>query len=75
MKISDIMIHINETLNEEARRTLEHSLRKLDWVIAPRFNAGRNHLLMVTYDLDKTTTARLLARTRDAGYTAQLVGM
>lgn len=75
MNISDIMIHINESLNEEARNDLEHALQKVEGVVSPRFNPGKEHLLMIAYDTDKTTTSVLLEKTRAAGYGAQLVGM
>jgi len=75
MNISDIMIHIKENLNDEARNALENGMRKIDGVITPRFNAGKAHLLLIAYDTEKTNTAMLLAKTREAGYTAQLVGM
>lgn len=75
MSITDIMIHINETLNEEARASLEDAMRKVEGVVSPRFNAGKEHLLMVAFDPDKTKALVLLERTRAAGYTAQLVSM
>jgi 3-hydroxy-3-methylglutaryl CoA synthase len=75
MNISDVMIHINESLGEEARSSLENSLRKVEGVVTPRFNAGKEHLLVIAYDTEKTNTAVLLEKTRAAGYTAQLVGM
>lgn len=75
MDISDVMIHIKEPLNEEARNSLENAMRKIDGVVSPRFNAGKEHLLMVTYSTGKTSAAVLLERTRAAGYSARLVGM
>jgi len=75
MSISDVMIHINETLSEKARTDLEIAMRKIDGVVTPRFNAGKEHLLVIAYDTGKTNTAALLEKTRAAGYTAQLVGM
>lgn len=75
MNISDVMIHINESLDEEARTSLENALQKIEGVVSPRFNPGKEHLLMVAYDTEKTSTAILLANARAAGYTAQLVGM
>lgn len=75
MNISDVMIHINESLDEEARTSLENALQKIEGVVSPRFNAGKEHLLMIAYDTEKTSTAVLLANARAAGYTAQLVGM
>ncbi len=75
MNISDVMIHINEPLGEEARHSLENALRKVEGVVSPGFNPGRTHLLVIAYDTEKTSTAALLEKTRAAGYTAQLVGM
>lgn len=75
MNISDVMIHINEPMNDEARSSLENTLRKVDGVVTPRFNAGKEHLLVVAYDTEATNTTILLEKTRQAGYTAQLVGM
>lgn len=75
MNISDVMIHINESLDEEARTSLENAMQKIEGVVSPRFNAGKEHLLMIAYDTEKTSTAVLLANARAAGYTAQLVGM
>jgi len=74
MNISDIMIHINESLSEEARTSLEDAMRKVEGVVSPRFNAGNQHLLVIAYDPEKTNSAVLLGKTRAAGYTAQLVG-
>ena len=75
MNICDVMIHINETLNDEARNALENKMRKIEGVISPGFNAGKEHLLLIAYNSEKTSTAVLLEKTREAGYTAQLVGM
>jgi multidrug efflux pump subunit AcrB len=75
MNITDIMIHINETLSKEARTSLEDTMRKVEGVVSPRFNAGKEHLLMVAFDPDKIKAAALLEKTRAEGYTAQLVSM
>ncbi|GBL44809.1 hypothetical protein SFMTTN_0610 [Sulfuriferula multivorans] len=75
MNISDVMIHINESLSEEARTSLENTLRKVEGVVSPKFNAGKEHLLVIAYDTETTSTAALLEQARAAGYTAQLVGM
>jgi len=69
------MIHIKESLSEEARIALENTMRKVEGVVSPRFNAGKAHLLVVAYDTEKTNTVVLLEKARIAGYTAQLVGM
>lgn len=73
--ISDVMIHVNESLSEEARTSLENVMRKIEGVVSPKFNPGKEHLLVIAYDTEKTSTAALLEQARAAGYTAQLVGM
>jgi len=50
-------------------------MRKVEGVVSPRFNAGKEHLLMVAFDPDKIKAVALLEKTRAAGYTAQLVSM
>lgn len=75
MNISDIIIHINETPNEEARLSLENEMRQIEGVISPRFNPGKEHFLVVAYDTEKTSSAVLLNKARKAGYSAKLVGM
>lgn len=72
--ISDVMIHINETLSAEARSSLEEDMRQIEGVIAPRFNPGKDHLLVIAFNPEKTGTAALLSKARAAGYTAQLIG-
>jgi hypothetical protein len=74
MNISDVMIHINESLSKEELTTLENTMRKIDGVVSPRFNAGKEHLLMIAFNPEKTSTAVLLGKALAAGYTAQLVG-
>ncbi len=75
MSKSDVMIHIKESLSVEARSSLENEMQKIEGVFSPRFNAGKEHLLMVAFDPKVTSAAVLLQATRAAGYTAQLVGM
>jgi len=74
MNISDVMIHINETLSKEELTALENAMRQVDGVVSPRFNPGKEHLLIIAFNPEKTTTAVLLSKARAAGYTAQLVG-
>jgi hypothetical protein len=75
MNISDVMIHIKETLSDEARLALEKDMQRIEGVVSPRFNPGKEHLLVIAYDAEKTRAAVLLSKAREAGYTAQLVGM
>jgi len=74
MTLSDVVIHINESLDEGARHRLEEQMRAIDGVIAPRFNARRTHLMVVAYNADRTRSGELLDAVRQQGYTAQNCG-
>ena len=75
MSISDVMIHIDQSLNAEARSAMEERMRQIEGVVAPRFNPGREHLLLVAFDPDKAKSAVLLEAVKASGYAAQLVGV
>lgn len=74
MNIGDVLIHINESLNAQQRSTLEESMRDIDGVIAPRFNPGKEHLLLVAFNPDRTNFSVLLNKVKSFGYQAQLIG-
>ena len=74
MNISDILIHINQDLDKQQREFLEEAMRQIDGVIAPRFNPGKDHLLLVAFNPAITSTAKLLAKVQSFGYNAQLIG-
>lgn len=74
MNLCDVLVHINEALSVEQRNALEEEMRALPGVVAPRFNPGRDHLMLVAFDSDKVTHASLLGSVRAHGYQAQLIG-
>ena len=75
MTLCDTMIHVNENLDQQARNTLEEKMRMIDGVIAPRFNPGKAHLLLISFNSQLTTAQRLLETVHQQGYHAQLVGL
>lgn len=75
MQLSDIMIHVTESLSPEARCVLEDTLRDIDGVIAPRFGAGTDHLLLVAFDAERSHATDLLAAVRQSVGQAQLVAL
>lgn len=74
MQISDILIHVDNSLASDERGRLEEKMRALPGVIAPRFNPGREHLLLVAFDPDRIGLPALLETVRAEGYRAQLIG-
>lgn len=75
MDISDVLIHVNETIEGSGRFRLEESLRGMAGVIAPRFSPGHDHLMFVAYNSDFTSAAMILGQVRDQGYGAQIVAI
>lgn len=74
MNISDILIHVNESLNIQQRQSLEEAMREVEGVIAPRFNDGVEHLLLVAFNPATTNPSTLLSKVKSFGYQAQLIG-
>ncbi|MFO7542237.1 MAG: hypothetical protein R6W97_05405 [Thiobacillus sp.] len=74
MDISDVVIHVNESLDAQARHDLEDRMRDIDGVIAPRFNGRARHLMIVAYNPEQTGAGFLLDAVRNQGYTAQACG-
>ena len=74
MDINDVVIHVNEPLDAQARHALEDRMRAIDGVIAPRFNDRTPHLMIVAYNPDHTHASDLINEVRRQGYTAQSCG-
>ncbi len=75
MQLTDVLIHLNKKTNETEKESIVENLRKIDGVIAPRFNEEKDHLLLVSYNSDVTNSLTLLNEIKKTGYTAQLVGL
>lgn len=75
MCLCDTMIHITDTLDSQTRVALEDRVRSVEGVIAPRFNPGKNHLLLVAYNKDKTSAKALLDTVCQQGYQAKIVAI
>ncbi len=52
----DIVVHVDETLDENRRSGIESSLRQEDGVIWAHFTNGRPHLMTVEYDPEQTSS-------------------
>lgn len=75
MEMSDVLIHVNETIEDVGRFRLEESLRDVEGVVAPRFSPVRDHLMFVAYDPDSTSAATILRQIHGQGYGAQIVAI
>lgn len=75
ISLSDVLIHIDETLPTEARAKVESQLREVDGVVSVHNPDDKPHLTLVEYVQDKTNAQALLRGVRDQGFHAELVGL
>jgi hypothetical protein len=73
--LTDVMIHIDETLPAETRAEVEGRLRAVDGVVSVKNPDSKPHLTIVEYRPDKTDAQALLRGVREQGYHAELVGL
>lgn len=70
----DIVVHVDELLDEQNRRRVEHSLLKKAGVARATFNDERQHLLVVGYDPVQINSSQILHLVREHQLHAQLIG-
>ncbi len=75
MQLTDVLIHLNKNINKTEKENIVEKLLQIEGVIAPRFNEGKEHLLLVSYNSDTTNSLALLNEVKSTGYVAQLVGL
>jgi hypothetical protein len=61
MRTTDMVMHVDEILAEESRRNLERTITSQRGVLDARFNERRPHLMLVSYDRERTTSFDILA--------------
>ena len=72
-QITDIMIHIDETINQNEEKTILGRLEKIESVKSHGFNTP--HLIIINYNPKKANSFELLSAVRSQGYHAQLIGL
>lgn len=70
----DIVVHVDELLDEENRRRVEHTLLKTAGIGRAHFNDQRQHLLVVGYDPAQTSSSQILKLVKQHQLNAQLIG-
>ena len=75
MEISDVLIHIDESVGHDSQFMLEEFLREVHGIVSPRFSMQQNHLMFVAYDSDATSAAMILEKIHGQGYEAQIVAI
>lgn len=72
--LADVLIHVDESLNEEAMGRIEEEMRSDDGIVSIGHRRGQSHLLLVVYDTEIAHASNLLNRFQARGLHAQTVG-
>lgn len=74
MHITDMVMHIGNTLGEDSRRNIEKALAGNRGIVQAHFNDKRPHLMLVSYDTDATSSFEILAQMTGQQLCAERVG-
>ena len=61
MHITDMVMHVDDSLGETSRRHVERMLTGQRGVLHAHFNEQRPHLMLVAYDTERTSSFEILA--------------
>lgn len=75
IKLSDVTIHVDETMDSGAREKLEAELRTQEGVISVHTSEKTPHLLVVTYDPEHTRSREILNVIMSEHLHAELIGI
>jgi len=70
----DIVVHVDELLDEQNRRRVEHALLKTAGIGRASFNNEWQQLLVIGYDPELTNASHILKLVRQHQLNAQLIG-
>jgi hypothetical protein len=73
--LNEVMLHLEESLDEETLHTLEDGVRQDAGVVSVGHNPDNAHMIMVVYDSETTRAASLLHTFQERGLHAQVVGL
>lgn len=73
--MSDVTVHIDETLAPDALARLESVLRAQEGVISVGRQPQRPHLMVVEYNPSRATGERILSTVTREGLHAEIVGL
>ena len=75
IKLVDVMVHVDESIDKAARGAMEDKVRRLDGVVSVGNHDEKPHLMLVEYNPDKTSSADILACVKDEGVHAEIIGL
>ena len=73
--LSDVVVHIDETLPTDQLKTLEDHIHKLGGVVSACNRDDRPHLISVTYNPEQIKSHDILVKIESEGIHAELVGL
>ena len=74
MHITDMVMHVDNNLEEQSRRNVEKTLTGQRGVIHAHFNERRPHLMLVSYDTERTSSFEILAGMSGQSLCAERIG-
>lgn len=74
MHKTDMVMHIDNYLGENTRRNIEKAITGTRGVIHAHFNERRPHLMLVSYDTERTSSFEVLANMTKQQVRAERVG-
>ncbi len=74
-KMVDVTVHIDESIDAEARAGVQNRLLEMAGVLAATSHDERPHLMVVEYDPERTSSQAILAEVQASGVHAELVGL
>lgn len=74
-KITDVIIHTDNELNDQQLKKLSEKVRHHEGVISLRRNRRTPKFLMLVYDAAKIRSKNILNTVTSQGYNATLVGI
>ncbi len=72
---TNVVVHIDENLDDQRIREIERLIGAQPGVVSACVNENARHLLVVDYDPTGIQSSEILARVRDNGVHAELVGL
>jgi hypothetical protein len=70
----EIIVHVDESLDDERRDSIVSNLQAREGVASATFTPGRTHLMLIDYDSDKLNSSDILGYVREQHVGAELVG-
>ena len=74
MHITDMVMHVDNSLGENSRRNIERAITGQSGVVHAHFNERRPHLMLVSYDPARTSSFEVLAQMMGQQLRAERIG-